>query len=203
MKKLKQIFSLLFISVFLLTGCIRIEKNIENKVPNVNNIQDGNKSDNDKNKEDDKSNTNNKENEVSSVSQSKFKILSKDANTNETIVSGSISIDEKLSIEDKLNLVVSEVSKVQFENAPIKLLKIEDNIAYIDISEDQNEKLWSNRFFQGSTGANITCYTLVESLLQREYEGKWIDGIYFTYEGKTDVEFDHVDVDFFGNIIKK
>ena len=192
MKKLKQIFSLLFISIFLLTGCIRIEKDIENKLPSVNNTQDEDKSDND-----------NKENEVSNVNESKLKILSKDANTNETIVTGSVSIDEKSPIEDKLNLVISEVSKLQFENAPIKCLKIEDNIAYIDISEDKNENYWSNRFFQGSTGANITCYTLVESLLQREYEGKWIDGIYFTYEGKTDVEFDHVDVDFFGNIIKK
>ncbi|MBC8631970.1 hypothetical protein H8697_09660 [[Eubacterium] tenue] len=113
MKKFKQIFSLVFISIFLLTGCSRIEKNIENKVPSVNNTQDENKSD-----------TDNKENEVSNANQSKLKILSKDANTNETIVTGSVSIDEKLSIEDKLNLVISEVSKVQFENAPIKCLKI-------------------------------------------------------------------------------
>lgn len=192
MKKFKQIFSLLFISIFLLTGCIRIEKNIENKVPSVNNTQGENKFD-----------TDNKENEVSNANQSKLKILSKDANTNETIVTGSVSIDEKLSIEDKLNLVISEVSKVQFENAPIKCLKIKDNIAYIDISEDQNKKFWSNRFFQGSTGANITCYTLVESLLQREYKGEWIDGIYFTYGGEKDVEFDHLDTNFFGHIIKR
>ena len=192
MKKLKQILGLLFISIFLLMGCSRVEKTEENKVPSVNNIQDENKSDNDK-----------KENEVSNINKSKFKILSKDANTNESIVIGSIPIDEKLSIEDKLNLVVSEVSKLQFENAPIKCLKIEDNIAYIDIREYQNEKFWRNRFFQGSTGADITCYTLIESLLQREYKGKWIDGIYFTYEGKTDVEFDHVAVDFFGNVIKR
>ncbi|MFR3499382.1 MAG: hypothetical protein ACLTT7_10250, partial [Paraclostridium bifermentans] len=102
-----------------------------------------------------------------------------------------------------VNIIIKEVSKLQFKNDPIELIKIENNIAYINIKEDKENKLWSNKFFQGSTGASVTTYTIVESLLQRDYKGKWIDGIYITYEGKTNVEFDHIDVDFFGSVIKR
>lgn len=184
MKKFKRVLSLLLISVFFLTGCKNLEDTNSDSIKNENKY----------NKEDEY---------ISNTKESKFNILSMDVNTSDTIVLGNIMVDESLALKDKLNLILDEVSRLKFDNAPIKCLKIENNIAYIDIKEDKNKNYWSSKFFQGSTGASITSYTLVESLLQREYKGKWIDGIYFTYEGEKDVEFDHLDANFFGHIIKR
>ncbi|GAA0709421.1 hypothetical protein GCM10008904_20310 [Paraclostridium ghonii] len=188
MKKFKTFFSVIFILTLILTGCSsknNAKNDNENSIKVLKNLNDY-----EKNK---KENTNNYD----------ARIISIDANTNKKKVIANIKINDNLSIKDKLNIVIKELSKLQFQNAPIELTKIDNNIAYINIKEDKENKLWSNRFFQGSTGANITSYTLVESLLQRDYEGRWIDGIYITYEGRTDVEFDHLDIDFFGNTIKR
>lgn len=183
MKKVSLILSIIFITIFITTGCSSLGKNIENENTNITET--------------------NKIEETINLDLANFNIVSKDVNTSETIVLGSISVNNKSSIEEKLKSVIKEVSKLQFENAPIELVKVENNIAYIDIKEGEDQNYWSQRFFQGSTGASISSYALVENLLQRDYEGEWIDGIYISYEGKTDVEFDHLDMYFFGNIIKR
>lgn len=188
MVKLKTLFSVLFILTLILAGCSSKPNSKNDNKTNIKVLQ--NLNNDEKNK---KENTNIYD----------ARIISIDANTNKKKVIATIKINDNLPIKDKLNIVIEEVSKLQFQNAPIELTKVDNNIAYINIKEDKENKLWINRFFQGSTGANITSYTLVESLLQRDYEGRWIDGIYITYEGKTDVEFDHLDVDFFGNTIKR
>lgn len=190
MKKFSFILSILCITMFLITGCSSLEKDIDNEVPNITETNDDKKEVE-------------SEDEASNLDFIDFNLVSKDANTNETIVLGKVSVDEKYSIEEKLRSVINEISKLQFENAPIELIKIENNIAYIDIREGENQNYWSEKFFQGSTGASISSYVLVENLLQRDYKGDWIDGIYISYEGKTDVEFDHLDMYFFGNIIKR
>ena len=95
------------------------------------------------------------------------------------------------------------MSQLQFEGSPIELEKIEDNIAYINIKEEKNKNNWKQKYFQGSTGASITTYSLVENLLQRNYKGNWIKGICFTYENRSDIQFDHLDMDFFGTIIQR
>lgn len=188
MKKFKTFFCVVFIVVLILTGC-----------SSKNNV----KNDNETGTEVSHGLNNVKKNKEENTNIYDARIISIDANTNKKKVIGNIKINDNLSIEDKVQLVIKEVSALQFQNAPIELTKIENNIAYINIKEDKENKLWSSRFFQGSTGANITSYTLVESLLQRDYEGDWVDGIYITYENKTDAEFDHIDTDFFGNIIKR
>lgn len=220
MDKLKYTLIVLFSSVFITTGCVNIDNNVENEDKatdtTINNQIDNNKETADK--EVDKSNNENKDDivnnnstnkdndkdeEVSNVEESSFDIYSLDVNSEEKIILGSLKIEEKKSVDEKLNLLINEISKLQFNNAPIKLIKIENNIAYIDLQEGESKNYWSSGYFQGSTGANITSYTLTESLLQRDYKGKWIDGICFSYEGKTDIEFDHMGIDFFGNVIKR
>ncbi|MGK0467601.1 MAG: hypothetical protein ACJAX4_002903 [Clostridium sp.] len=37
---------------------------------------------------------------------------------------------------------------------------------------------------QGSVGGEITEYTLIENILQREYKSYWTDGVKFTLYGK-------------------
>lgn len=188
MKKFKTFLCVVFIVVLILTGC-----------SSKNNV----KSDNETSIKVSKNLNNSKKNKKENTNIYDARIISIDANTNKNKVIGNIKINDNLTMENKIQLVIKEVSALQFENAPIELTKIENNIAYINIREDKENKLWSSRFFQGSTGSNITSYTLVESLLQRDYEGDWVDGIYITYENKADIEFDHIDTDFFGNIIKR
>lgn len=206
MDKLRSILLILCSSIFILTGCTSVDDNFE--IDNNNNIViDDNNNNNmviddnnddevyKDNSEDDE--TENKQNEIC------LNISSLDSNTEEKIVLGTLKMDNSKSIEEKLNLLLKEISAVKFENASINLVKVEDNIAYVDLNESSDKNYWSNNYFQGSTGGNITTYTLIESILQREYNGEWISGVYFTYEGKTDIEFDHVGIDFFGSIIKR
>ncbi|MCF7957450.1 MAG: hypothetical protein K9M57_03270 [Phycisphaerae bacterium] len=43
---------------------------------------------------------------------------------------------------------------------------------------------WFGGPFQGSAGGSATRYTLLETFLQPDYKGQWIDGIEFRYNGK-------------------
>ena len=61
-----------------------------------------------------------------------------------------------------------------------------------DITFDKYEGInWINNYFAGSAGGSVTEYTLITTLLQRNYTGEWIDGIEFTYKNSK-IEFDHV-----------
>lgn len=144
-----------------------------------------------------------KESKTDIINQEYLYIKSLDVNSGEEIVIGNLILDESSSLEEQLNTLIKEISKLSFDNAPIELVKIENNIAYINLKEGKDKNYWSTRYFQGSTGGNITTYTLKESILQKSYKGKWISGVQFSYEGKTDVEFDHIDVDFFGETINR
>ena len=54
-------------------------------------------------------------------------------------------------------------------------------IAVINLGGDKS--YWNQRM-QGSLGGEITEYTLIENILQREYKGYWIDGVKFTLDRK-------------------
>ena len=51
---------------------------------------------------------------------------------------------------------------------------------------------WATYYFQGSTGGVLTSIKLVETFLQRDYRGPWIDGVQFLYEGNQ-IDFEHVE----------
>jgi len=52
---------------------------------------------------------------------------------------------------------------------------------------------WRTLYFQGSTGGACTTIMLVETFLQRDYDGVWLDGVEFYYEGKPiSDEWDHI-----------
>lgn len=207
MDKLKCLIVALFSSVVMITGCVRVDINT-NENPkedtNINKEEENNKEEKPVVEDDEKDiDTTDKDDTVANIKEVSFDISSLDVNSGEKIVIGSLKLDESKSIEDKLNLLLKEISKLSFDNAPIKLTKMQNNVAYIDLSEGVNKNYWSTGYFQGSTGGSITTYTLTESILQRNYKGQWIDGVCFSYEGKTDMEFDHLGMDFFGNIISR
>lgn len=184
MKKLKSILMIIVINTLIMAGCTNSGNIVENDISSEN----INKDDND---------------DIKETNQVDIQLVTMDVNTSEQIPLGNVSIDKNNDIEENLELVVDKISELKFDDAPIELLKIENNIAYIDIRESDDKNYWSSNYFQGSTGASITSFTLVENILQRNYQGEWIDGIYFSYEGKTDIEFDHLDMDFFGNVISR
>jgi len=111
--------------------------------------------------------------------------------------SGKLEIDKNKAIKENLQIVANEISKKYFNGLPVVIDKIENtsqgDIAVINLKEDKNNnKTWGNNYFQGSAGGSITSKLLKENLLQKEYSGKWIDGIRFTHEGRT-IEYQHVE----------
>lgn len=127
-----------------------------------------------------------------------FDIHYMDSDYNELILT-SIEIDENKSIMEKLETICRKVSSELFQDRKIKVLKIENNIAYIDLKDTNENDKWYDTF-QGSTGGICTSYTLLANFLQESYTGKWIDGVYLTYNGETP-EMDHMEDKFFGTII--
>ncbi|CEP44375.1 hypothetical protein [Paraclostridium sordellii] len=178
MKNIIKIFGVIFFTLLMITGCTSNENDIETNFNNINGIVDKN---------------NENINETINNQDDIFEIKTKDSSSDEVIVLGNI----------KINKILEKMSQLQFEGSPIELEKIEDNIAYINIKEEKNKNNWKQKYFQGSTGASITTYSLVENLLQRNYKGNWIKGICFTYENRSDIQFDHLDMDFFGTIIQR
>lgn len=49
---------------------------------------------------------------------------------------------------------------------------------------------WAAGYLQGSTGAEITSSSLINSFLQKNIKGTWIDGVQIFYNGKT-CDFEH------------
>lgn len=105
------------------------------------------------------------------------------------------------SIEDNLKFISNKLSQIGFQNLPIEFVKFETvenkKVAVINLKEiitDPNVPgtKWSQSFFQGSTGGEMTSTALIETFLQRDYDGEWIDGVKFLYEGG-DIQFQHTE----------
>lgn len=117
-----------------------------------------------------------------------------------------ISFPKDLELNEKLRKIGDKLSQYCFSGLPIELEYIKDiegkKIAVVNLKEsDINEGLnikdrigytWSGNYFQGSTGGALTYVKLVETFLQRDYKGEWIDGVEFLYEGSR-IDFEHVE----------
>ncbi len=107
-----------------------------------------------------------------------------------------IKIPQDLNLFEKLELLVKKLSIYQFERLPIIIQEIKaingKKIVTINLFDlyharwKKSPKLvkrWYD-YFQGSAGSRFACTALIETLLQREYELEWIDGVKFLYEGE-------------------
>jgi len=65
---------------------------------------------------------------------------------------------------------------------PAKTLELPVATSVISIDKLKG-KTWATNYLQGSTGASITTVSLIETLLQTEHNGDWIDGVRFLYHG--------------------
>lgn len=179
-------------------GSVSTENNInEGSIDENINIEDNI---NDDEKDDSKEN-------ISGVKEQseEFTIYTMDVNTDEKVIVKNIELSKSLSLEEKLVNLASDMSKEIFSNLPINLVEIKEvdgkKVAVFNFDEvgenadketlfqDYKGKSWF-QYFQGSAGGRVTEYTLLETLLQRNYKGQWIDGIEFTYKNGN-MDFQH------------
>ena len=109
-----------------------------------------------------------------------------------------VSINEGLSLEEKLAVVADQLSKDVFQGLGIELSKIDiidgKQVAVINLTEKDSgqDATWNTMYFQGSTGGVITSVALSDTFLQKEYDGEWIDGVKFLYKNQ-EIGFEHVE----------
>lgn len=127
-----------------------------------------------------------------------FNLYGANIDTYEREIINHVVIKDNLDLKDKLDILAQGMSRARFDGLGIEIVEIrnEDNkkIAVVDLTEVPNEKDtgWSSIYFQGSTGGIITSMSLEETFLQRDYDGEWIDGVEFLYQGEQ-VDFSHME----------
>lgn len=127
---------------------------------------------------------------VEEASKEAYTIYTRDVNSWEIIALSEVKIDKDQSLQDKIQTVANNLSKECFEGLEIKVEEIKDigdkQIAIINLIDDSERENanWMMNFFQGSTGAGITATSLEESLLQRDSQYAWVDGIEIFYNGE-------------------
>ena len=184
-------------------GCAEKNTTTENNSNIVS--EDLNNQESNDNKEDNVEITDN-ENNQESIKTIEMMLYSKDVNTDEQVIIGEVEVNEELSLEEKIENLSEGLSEKAFDNLPIEFVKINNiegkKVALFNLDElgnnatditfDKYEGInWINNYFAGSAGGSVTEYTLITTLLQRNYTGEWIDGIEFTYKNSK-IEFDHV-----------
>ncbi len=124
-----------------------------------------------------------------------------------------IAINKNKTTAEKISSITDTLSKSYFNDLEINVSNIYSNdsigiIADINLVEDSDYEgpgslpsyqSWYD-FFQGSHGGQNTTIMLKENILQRNYEGSWIDGIVFFYQGDSIGVWDHVNLH---GVIKK
>lgn len=134
--------------------------------------------------------------------------------TTVTSVGRKIEIPASLDLSDKIKILLDSISFHYFNNLPIELAKIDNSddglkILFINLKESSDYngpgsvepyKSWYD-YFQGSSGGLNTTTILTRSILQKEYPGKWIDGVMFMYQGDSIGIWDHINLN--GLILRK
>lgn len=124
-----------------------------------------------------------------------------------------ISIPANQSLERKINILLDSISKNNFNNLKIETLRIDEiqngyKSLKINLRENPDFIIPDSlgkyhswyEFFQGSMGGERTTIILIESILQREYIGAWINEVEFYYQNEKMGAWDHV---FLSGIIKR
>lgn len=149
--------------------------------------------------------------QISKHKNSVYPIYTADVNSYAKEIHYGTYISDELSIKNKLDALAKALSQVHFNKLPIEVSEITETdgkkIAVISLSEsEENQKIsdvskfkgdsWATRYFQGSTGGKMTSVSLIETFLQSDYKGQWIDGVKFLYNNKNNKNiagFDHVE----------
>ncbi|MDF2593192.1 MAG: hypothetical protein K0S75_2658 [Clostridia bacterium] len=134
-----------------------------------------------------------------------YPLYTADSYTYEKRIEAYIYIPKETALKRKLEILANALSEVYFDNLPIQIIRIEEvekkKIAIVNLKESainqgitDYEKLvgktWTMLYMQGSSGGTITETRLIETMLQREYQGQWIDGVQFLYNNET-CDYEH------------
>ncbi|MGL5821008.1 MAG: hypothetical protein ACRCYE_05155 [Sarcina sp.] len=120
-----------------------------------------------------------------------FNLYYKDVAQNDIVVNGGQIKTYGLGVADNIREILSTISNKFFNGQLLSLKTIENignkKIAVIDLVGNK----WTNTF-QGSAGASAAEYNLITNILQRDYNGYWIDGVRFTMNGEAIVDTGHL-----------
>jgi hypothetical protein len=130
-----------------------------------------------------------------------------------SIVDRYISIPTNQNLFKKVSILLDSVSANNFNNLKLEVSGIdtvEGNFKVLEVNLKENPGFkmpdslghyltWYD-FFQGSMGGEQTTITLIESTLQKQYKGEWVDAVEFYYQNKKIGEWDHI---FLSGIIKR
>lgn len=131
-----------------------------------------------------------------------FPVYGYDRNLLQEEINYYVNIPNSIPLLDKLKMLADGVARFQFHSLEINVLRIEflqgKKIAIINLQEPEhlNSYSWVSSCFQGSAGGAATKFILVESFLQTDYKGQWVDGVKFLYNGKPIApdQWDHIDL---------
>jgi hypothetical protein len=127
-----------------------------------------------------------------------------------------VTFATELNQQQQLEKLTTLVSRYDFCALPIEVVALEDDGATINLAEhDWNQdpenpvdfpgcsgRSWRTNYFQGSAGGMITSKTLAYTLLQPEFQGEWIEGVTFQYQGEPIEEGDWDHISLFGVITR-
>ena len=136
-----------------------------------------------------------------------LKIYSYDSDTHKGKIGFCVWTPDGHTVTQKVKLITALLMKYKFKQGSIELKRIElqgdKRIAIVYLSETKEHPFaWKGLYFQGSSGGAQTTYILVTTYLQPHYNGAWIDGVQFWYDGKpVSSDWDHISLH--GTILKK
>lgn len=113
------------------------------------------------------------------------------------VLASSVVVKTDEPLINKMQFLADELSEEVFGGLEIEAKSIdkieEKETLVVDLKtpEDENAIGWVDGYFQGSTGGRSTETALIETFLQREYGGRWVEGVMFTLDGET-IGLDHV-----------
>lgn len=161
-----------------------LKKELEEAKTKISNLESENK--NLTNQLEEQKKNNKKTDESINNKDNIYTIYTANSDTYEKQTGIYVYISNTDDLKQRMTVIANVLSEGYFSNLPIEVVKIEktDNkkIAVIDL-KDSNEKTWMDDFIQGSAGGAMTSTALIETLLQREHSGEWIDGVRFLYNG--------------------
>jgi len=124
-----------------------------------------------------------------------------DVNDEHLLLKGRLPIDETLTIQQKLRILLDEISRRHFsDRPPIEILRTrktkEGFVVTLNLREDGEDFYRSKWYqsFQGSTGGWWTFFQLVYTPLQPDYPGFWFSGVNVFWNGNPIEELDHIDL---------
>ncbi len=135
--------------------------------------------------------------ELDTLTKQAYKVYARDADTWEIVEVDEVQVDKGAPLLEQLQALAASLSETVFGSYTIEVTEIEEvngeQIAMVDLQDkkDAGDATWERTYFQGSAGAEGTITALEQTLLQKQSDQPWVDGMRVTYNGN-DHEYDHI-----------